>query len=118
MSPQQTSSTKRFRAVGWISSCWDQRAVINQLGRDGHWRRNMPLSLDLSDLGLDPTDLQQEQDAEERERRERRERRRRITVDGQSFSAERDGYAALADHVRSTIRPELLSAARRVARLA
>ena len=96
----------------------DQRAVIEQLMRSGHWPTGMPPSLELADLDLDAGDLQQEQDAEEQERRERLERRRRITVDGQIFSAERDGYTALADHVRSTIRPDLLAAGRRVARLA
>jgi len=96
----------------------DQRAVIEELMRSGHWPTEMPPSLELSDLGLDAGNLQLEQDAEEQERRERLERRRRITVDGESFSAERDGYPALADHVRSTIRPDLLAAGRRVARLA
>lgn len=95
----------------------NQRAVIEHLVRSKHWPEGMPQSLELADLGLDSADLQQEQDAEERERRERLERRRRIIVDSQSFSAERDGYAVLADHVRSTIRPDLLTAGRRVARL-
>ena len=95
----------------------DQRAVIELLVRGGHWPPGMPRSLDLSDLGLDEADREREQDAEDRERRERLERRRRINIDGQSFSAERDGYAALASHVRSTIRPDLLTAGRRVARL-
>jgi hypothetical protein len=96
----------------------DQRAVIEQLIRSGHWPTGMPPSLELADLGLDAEDLQQEQDAEEQERLERLERHRRITVDGESFSAERDGYAALAGHVRCTIRPDLLAAGRTVARLA
>jgi hypothetical protein len=96
----------------------DQRAVIEQLMRSGNWPKGMPPSLELADLDLDAGDLQQEQDAEAEERRERFEGRRRITVDGESFSAERDGYAALADHVRSTIRPDLLAAGRRVAHLA
>lgn len=96
----------------------DEAAVIAELVRAGAWPPGMPHSLDLSLLGLDPADLQEEQDAEERERRERLERRRRITVDGQAFSAERDGYAALAEHVRSTIRPDILAAGRRVSRLA
>lgn len=95
----------------------EQQGVIELLMRRGHWPAEMPPSLDLSDLGLDEDDLEQEQDTEERERRERLERRRRISIDGQSFSAERDGYAALASHVRSTIRSDLLTAGRRVARL-
>lgn len=95
----------------------DQRAVIGLLVRGGNWPEEMPLSLNLSDLGLDTTDLQQEQDAEKLERQERLEQRRHISVDGQSFSAERDGYGLLANHVRSTIRPDLLTSGRRVARL-
>lgn len=62
-------------------------------------------------------DLEREHDTEEREGRERLERRRRISVDGQGFSAERDGFASLAQHVRSTIRPDLLIAGRKTARL-
>ncbi len=95
----------------------DQRAVIGLLLRRGHWPEAMPPSLDLAALGLEAADLEQEQDAEAQERRERLELRRRISVDGQSFSAERNGYVALADHVRSTIRPDLLTAGRRFARL-
>jgi hypothetical protein len=95
----------------------DQSEVIELLVRSGHWPEGMPPSLELSDLGLSAADLQEEQDAEARERRERLEQRRRISVDGQSFSAERDGYGALANHVRSSIRPDLLTSGRRVARL-
>jgi Domain of unknown function (DUF3883) len=95
----------------------DEGAVIELLVRSGHWPEGMPPSLDLSDLGLSATDLQEEEDAEARERRERLEQRRRISVDGQSFSAEHDGYGALATHVRSSVRPDLLTSARRVARL-
>lgn len=95
----------------------DQSAVITLLVRSGHWPEGMPLSLDLSDLNLSAADLQEEQDAEARERRERLEARRRISVDGQSFLAERDGYGALANHVRASIRPDLLASGRRVARL-
>jgi hypothetical protein len=95
----------------------DEGAVIELLVSSGHWPEGMPPSLDLSDLGLSAADLQEEQDAEARERRERLEQRRRISVDGQSFSAEHDGYEALANHIRSSIRPDLLTSGRRVARL-
>jgi hypothetical protein len=96
----------------------DQRSVIRQLALSGDWPEGMPQSLDLEHLGLSATDLQYEQDAEQQQRRDRLEQRRRITIDGESFSAERGGFAALAEHVRSTIRPDILAAGRRVARLA
>lgn len=95
----------------------DEPAVVEMLAADGHWPAGMPHSLELSKLGLDAADMQEERDAEERERREQLEQRRRITLDRQTFSAERKGYAALGEHVRSTIREDLLTAGRRVARL-
>jgi len=95
----------------------DEQGVIELLVRGGHWPAGMPPSLDLAVLGLDQADLEHERDTEDDKRRKRLESRRRISIDGQSFSAQRDGYAALASHVRSTIRPDLLTAGRQVARL-
>lgn len=96
----------------------DRTSVIESMFRAGHWPPGMRRSLDLQELDLDKSDIEQEQDAEDRARNERARRRRLISVDGRDFSAERDGYATLASHVRSTMRPDLLRSGRTTARLA
>jgi hypothetical protein len=86
--------------------------VVAWLRRNGMWPEAMPRTFVANDLGLEEADLESEADVQERERRERLRRRRVLLVDDVEFSAESKDYPAIFDHVRRTIRDDVLAPSR------
>lgn len=95
----------------------DEAAVLDSLASAALWPEGMPRTLDVDELGLDKGDLASAATAEQASEREREQRRRRIEFGGHEYSARKDDYEELIEHVRTQIRPELLRTANRTKRL-
>jgi hypothetical protein len=88
------------------------------LARYGFWPGSMPVSLDASELGLTEADLVRAKDAEAAARQERVRQQGIVNIDGEEYSADRDGYDAIVAHVLGTVTHDLLSIGVRTASLA
>jgi hypothetical protein len=97
---------------------WSGLDWVAWLARDGDWPEGMPISLDAAELGLTEADLDRAKDAEAAARQERARQRGIVNIDGEEFSAQRDGYDAIVAHVLGTLRSDLLSVGVRTASLA
>jgi hypothetical protein len=82
--------------------------VLAWLDRHGDWPAAMPLSLELSDLGLTQDDLRLAQTTEQRERAHREFLKRSIELGGTRYSAAPENFAALAEAARASITETLL----------
>jgi hypothetical protein len=78
----------------------------------------MPASLDPATLELSDAELASARNAGAAAGQERARQRGIVSIDGQEFAADRDGYDAIIEHINDSLRPDLLSVPLRAAPLA
>lgn len=88
------------------------------LAREGLWPVGMPASLDPATLELSDAELASARTAGAAAGQERARQRGIVSIDGQEFAADRDGYDAIIEHINDSLRPALLSVPLRAAPLA
>ncbi len=93
--------------------------VLAWASATGSWPEGMPLTTDLTALGLTEADLEQQLSDEDRERQERQRARRTVEVDNTPIDIG-SGYSELREQLRRSLEdaPEFLRSPARYARLA
>jgi len=96
----------------------DDGYILEWLSRRGHWPTSMPLTAELSALGLSEQDLQARETETERVRREKAWERQSIEFDGERRAADPGNYPTIARIVIDSLSEDFLSSSPRASKLA